>query len=387
MRAIRKAWYNLMDVDKIRTQIPVTQECLYFNTGGIAPSHAVVTDSLVNEFRSIAQHGPPPIMDHAQYSEQLQNARIRLAAFCGVEAHDLCLTHGVADGVTTVFNGLDWEAGDELILTDEEHPAVKIPAQRLAETLGVTINYLPIDGSAADILQRLDAMLTARTRLLALSHVTTDTGTKLPAKAIVDLAHEHDVPVLYDGAQSLGQFPVDVGDLGADFYSLLVYKWMYGPYTAGALYVDKAWQERLRIVASSANYFGDDGARRFEFSTVPPPYYHASAAATDYLLELGIANIETYVNGLATRFRRDLLSIPDLIIDNPEDPAMCTGVVSFSVNGIEGPHISTQLRTRKIITRPTGLKSSGVRASVSCFTTDTEIDTFVAAVAAIVAAN
>ncbi len=376
-----------MNVDKIRAQIPVTQECLYFNTGGIAPSHDVVTNSLVAEFRSIAQYGPPVIMDNDKYSEQLQDARKRLAAFCSVEPHDLCLTHGVADGITTVFNGIDWQAGDELILTDEEHPAVRIPAQRLSETLGVTINYLPIHGTNADILQRLDAMLTTRTRLLALSHVTTDTGTKLPAKEIVDCVHEHDVPVVYDGAQSLGQFPVDITDIGADFYSLLVYKWMYGPYTAGALYVDKAWQERLRIVPSSANYFGNDGARRFEFATVPPPYYHASAAATDYLLELGVANIEAYVNGLAVRFRRQLMSIPGLCIDNPVDPHMCTGVVSFCVDGIEGAHISTQLRTRKIITRPTGLKSSGVRASVSFFTTEAEIDIFVAAVAEIVDAN
>jgi selenocysteine lyase/cysteine desulfurase len=376
-----------MDVDKIRSQIPATQECLYFNTGGISPSHDVVTNSLLEEFRGIAQHGPPLIMDYAKYSEQLQDARKGLAAFCGVQARDLCLTNGVADGVTTVFNGLDWQAGDELILTDEEHPAVKIPAERLAEAHGVTINYLPIHGSEADILQRLEAMLTSRTKLLALSHVTTDTGTKLPAKEIVDLSHAHDVPVVYDGAQSLGQFPVAVADLGADFYSLLVYKWMYGPYTAGALYVDQAWQERLRIVPSSANYFGSEGARRFEFSTVPPPYYHASAAATDYLQDLGIANIETYVNGLAVRFRRDLASIPGLVIENPSDPAMCTGVVSFRVDGVEGPHISTQLRTHKIITRPTGLKFSGVRASVSFFTTDAEIDTFVAAVAEIVDAN
>ncbi len=373
-----------MDIDKIRAQIPATGECLYFNTGGIAPSHDVVTNSLVEEFRSIAQHGPPLIMDYARYSAQLQDARHRLATFCGVEARDLCLTHGVADGVTTVFNGFDWHTGDELILTDEEHPAVKIPAEWLALTHGVEIKYLPIDGTDADILQRLDDCLTPRTRLLALSHVTTDTGTKLPAKQIVELAHAHDVPVVYDGAQSLGQFPVDVADLGADFYSLLVYKWMYGPYTAGALYVDKAWQERLRVVPSSANYFGSEGARRFEFSTVPPPYYHASAAATDYLSELGIANIEACVSPKAVRFRKELASIPGLVIENPADPAMCTGVVSFRVDGVEGAHISSELRTRRIITRPTGLKFSGVRASVSFFTTDAEIDALVAAVAEIV---
>ena len=111
------------------------------------------------------------------------------------------------------------------------------------------------------------------------------------------------MPVLYDGAQSLGQFPVDVVEIGADFYSILVYKWMYGPYSAGALYIDKAWQERLGVVPSSANYFGNEGSRRFEFAAVPPSYYNASASAAAYLTAVGIANIETYVTGLATRLR------------------------------------------------------------------------------------
>ncbi|MCC7262418.1 MAG: aminotransferase class V-fold PLP-dependent enzyme [Candidatus Latescibacteria bacterium] len=377
-----------MDIAAIRAQLPVTRECIYLNTGGIAPSLGVVTDSLVGEFQAIGQHGPPLIMDYQRYAERLEAARQHLAAFCGVEAVDLCLTHGVADGTTTVFNGIDWQAGDELILTDEEHPAVKIPAERLIAANGVKLHYLPIGGSEAQILQRLEALITPRTRLLALSHVTTDTGTRLPARAIVELAHQHGVPVLYDGAQSLGQFPVDVSQLGADFYSLLVYKWMYGPYTAGALYVEKSWQDRLRVVPSSANYFGSSGARRFEFAAVPPAYYHASAAATNYLQQLGIPQIEAQVNGLATKLRRDLeKAVPGLVIENPQDPGMCTGVVTFRVEGVEGPHISTELRARKIITRPTGLKFSGVRVSVSFFTTQEELDALIAAVGEIAAAK
>jgi cysteine desulfurase/selenocysteine lyase len=375
-----------MNIDEIRTQIPLTQECIYFNTGGISPSLDPVTETLIGEYNSIAQHGPPLIMDYQKHYARLEEARQKLAAFCGVAADDLCLTHGVADGVTTVFNGIDWKEGDELILTDEEHPAVKIPAERLPDAHGVELRYLPIDGSTADILQRLEEMITPRTRLLALSHVTTDTGTRLPAQAIVEQAHERGVPVLYDGAQSLGQFPVDVSQLGADFYSLLVYKWMYGPYTAGALYVEKSWQERLRVVPSSANYFGSEGVRRFEFATVPPAYYFASTAATDYIQELGVAQIQERVNGLATRLRSDLGSVPGLVIKNPQDPEMCTGIVTFRVEGIEGSHISDELRARKIITRPTGLKFSGVRVSVSFFTTEAELDALVSAVSEIAAA-
>ncbi|MSR82387.1 MAG: aminotransferase class V-fold PLP-dependent enzyme [Candidatus Latescibacteria bacterium] len=375
-----------MDVEAIRAQIPLTKECIYLNTGGISPSLDPVTAVLVGEYQETAQHGPPLIMDYQRHAARLEEARQQLAAFCGVAAADLCLTHGVADGTTTVFNGIDWQAGDELILTDEEHPAVKMPAEHLAGSHGVQLHYLPISGGEAEILQRLEELITPRTRLLALSHVTTDTGTRLPARAIVELAHRRGVPVLYDGAQSLGQFPVDVSQLGADFYSLLVYKWMYGPYTAGALYVEKSWQERLRVVPSSANYFGSAGARRFEFSTVPPPYYFASAAATTYIQGLGVAQIEARTKTLAAGLRRALTAIPRLVIENPQDPEMCTGIVTFRVEGVEGPHISTELRARKIITRPTGLKFSGVRVSVAFFTTQAELDALVSAVGEIAAA-
>jgi len=376
-----------VNIDAIRAQIPVTTDCLYFNTGGISPAVNAVTDCLVQEAQEIGRNGPPLIMDYARHSNRLQSSRQRLADICGVEAYDLCLTHGVADGVTTVFNGMDWQPGDELLLTDEEHPAVKIPAERLGASHGVQVRFLPIHGSEDEILERLDAMLTPRTRLLALSHVTTDTGTRLPAKAIVDLAHAAGIPVLLDGAQSLGQFPVNVAEMGADFYSLLVYKWLYGPYTAGALYVERSWHERLRVVPSSANYFGNEGARRFEFSTMPPSYYHASAAGLDYIDGLGVDNIQSYVDALATQTRSALAAIPGVTIENPADPNMCTGVVTFRADRVEGSHISAELRSRRIITRPTGLKFSGVRVSISFFTTPKEVDCLVGAVADIVAAG
>ena len=375
-----------MDVDAIRATMPLVHERLYFNTGGIAPSPAAVTDTLVDEFNWISQHGPPLMVDRERYSGQITDARQRMADFCGVQVEDLCLTRGVADGVTTVLNGFDWKEGDELILTDEEHPSVKIPAERLTPAHGVQLKFLPVAGTAEAILERLRDLLTPRTRLLALSHVTTDTGTRLPARDIVQLAHERDVPVLYDAAQSLGQFPIDVPQIGADFYSLLVYKWLYGPYSAGALYIEKSWHDRLRVVPTSVNYSGTEGAQRFEFITVPWPYYMASAAAFDFLRTIGLENIEARATRLATELRNGLKRIPGLSIESPEEPGMSTGIVTFRVEGVEGGTISEGLRQRNIITRPTGLKFSGVRVSVTFFNIEEELEAVVKAVAEIVAA-
>lgn len=373
-----------MDVDAIRAQIPATGKCRYFNTGGISPSLNVVTDSLMQELQMMAQLGPTKILDGALYEARMQKARQELADFIGVDVADLCLTRGVADGVTSVFNGIDWQPGDEVILTDEEHPAVKIPAERLPESHGVVLRHLPIDGSAQEVLARLAELMTDRTRMLAMSHVTTDTGTRLPAKQIVHMAHEHDVPVLYDAAQSLGQFPVNVTELGADFYSCVGYKWLYGPYATGFLYVKPQWQERLQIVPSGANYGSREGARRFEFSLMPATHYVATAAAVGFLQSVGMDRIELWTQGLARRLREGLRTVPGLQIESPEDPQMSTGIVAFSVADVDGAHISTQLRTHDIVTRPTAMKFSGVRFSVAMFTTVEEIDAAISAVAQIV---
>ena len=375
-----------MDIDTIRADIPLVNSCRYFNTAGIAPSLAAVTDSLVGEVTRISQEGPPVIMDAARAQAQSEDARKRMAAFCGVDPLDLCLTRGVADGITTVFNGFDWKEGDELIVTDEEHPAVQIPADRLPPAHGVKLKYLPLAGDAEWILDRLRELITSKTRLLALSHVTTDTGTRLPAADIVRMAHERDIPVVYDGAQSLGQFPVDVLEIGADFYSLLAYKWLFGPYSAGALYIEKSWQDRLRVVPSSANYYAAAGrARRFEFIVVPTPYYSASAAAFDYLQALGLSQIEAYTTRLAAELRAELKRIPGLFIESPEQEGMSTAIVTFRVENVAGKDISDGLRERRIITRPTGLKFSGVRVSIAFFNTEEEVEEVARAVAEIVA--
>ncbi len=149
-----------MDVEAIRAQLPVTQKCRYFNTGGISPSLKVVTDSVTQELQRMAEYGPTKILDNPLYEERLQGGRQGLADFIGVAVDDLCLTRGVADGVTSIFNGIDWQPGDEVILTDEEHPAVQIPAERLPDRHGVVLRHLSIDGSADDVLSRLGEMMT-----------------------------------------------------------------------------------------------------------------------------------------------------------------------------------------------------------------------------------
>lgn len=380
-----------MTLQAIRSQLPIVQDCLYFNTGGIAPSLSVVTDAFHQYYDNIARSGPPLILDYAANVAQMEDARRRIASFLGIDTNDLCLTRGVTDGVHLVFNGFDWNAGDELILTDEEHPAVQVPADRLAAACGVKLKQMTLSDDPDEMLRRFRELITPRTRLAALSHVTTDTGTRLPVEAIIKVAHEHGFPVLLDGAQSLGQFPVDVAALDVDFYSYLAYKWMFGPFSTGGLYIARPWQTKLKLVPTGRQPDqvlaepSKDGARRFEIGQLTQPLYLGTAAAVDFIQEIGLKEIERESGRRSALLCEGLRTIPGLTIHSPAPPVGSPGITAFSVSGIEGTHINTKLRERSMIPRPTGLKFSGVRVSVALFTTEGEIEALVNTVGEIVA--
>ncbi|MBM3262576.1 MAG: aminotransferase class V-fold PLP-dependent enzyme [candidate division Zixibacteria bacterium] len=379
-----------MDLVGIRSRMPLLQELVYLNTGGISPSLNIVTDVFHGYFDRIARTGPPLIVDSVRNASEMEDAHKRIASFLHIDPNDLCLTRGVTDGVHLVFNGFDWNPGDEMILTDEEHPAVQVPADRLAKACGVTLKRLAIAGGPEMILKRFRDLITPRTRLAALSHVTTDTGTRLPVEAMVRVAHEREVPVLLDGAQSLGQFPVNVKAIGADFYSYLSYKWMFGPFSTGGLYIARSWQGRLKLVATGRQAEQalpeppENGAQRFEIGQLSQPLYYATAVALDFIEGLGLSAIESVCTRRAAALCEGLKTIPGLVVHSPAPPDGAPGIVAFSVKGIEGTHINTQLRARRMIPRPTGLKFSGVRVSVAFFNTDEEIEELVKTVAEIV---
>ncbi len=281
-----------------------------------------------------------------------------------------------------------------MIITDEEHPAVQVPADRLAAVCGVKLKRLTLSDNPEAMLQRLRDLLTSRTRLLTLSHVTTDTGTRLPAQEICRIAHAHDIPVLLDGAQALGQFPVDLPTIGADFYSFLNYKWLFGPYSTGGLYIEKSWQDRLKLVPtgrsgrrvdpSTYTYPSPEGAKQFETGALSQPLYYATAAAIDYIEAIGISAIEARTRRLTADLRAALKAIPGLNIESPETAETATGIVAFTVKGIDGRDLNAGLRARKMVGRAALQKFSGVRISVAFFNTENELDALVRAIAEIV---
>ncbi|MCS6861347.1 MAG: aminotransferase class V-fold PLP-dependent enzyme, partial [Abditibacteriales bacterium] len=350
-----------------------------------------VTASLLNAYQRIGEETQP--LSIGLYVKE--ETRQMLAGLINADAQDIALTRGVSDAMSITLNGFDWREGDELIITDEEHPAYMTPATNLMQRKGVVVKLLETvyDGDA--LVKRLKHLLTPRTKLIALSHVLTDSGTRLPAKELTRTAHAYGVPIAWDGAHAVGQFPVDVQDIDADIYHVLSYKWTLGPYSVGFMYCKPELARKMDVAITGARaekkltYHPPlveypDTARRFEYGPFPTPLFEAWAVAVQYLNGIGFDAIEKQSHAVAAQLRDALKQIDGVRIFSPEDAGMSTGIVQFGIEGLEGGFISEQLRTRwNIIQRGTAIRFSGVRISCAFFINEKELSPLIEAVATI----
>ncbi len=380
-----------MNVESIRRDIPALRHSIYLNTAGFAPNPRCVTESLINAYQRIGEE-TQPLSIGLHVSDE---TRRTLAGLVGADAGDIALTRGVSDAISITLNGFDWREGDELIITDEEHPAYMTPATNLMQRKGVVMKRLETVYDADELVKRLKTLITPRTKLIALSHVLTDSGTRLPAKELTQAAHERGVPIAWDGAHSVGQFEVEVKEIDADIYHVLSYKWTLGPYSVGFMYCKPELAQKMDIAVTGARsekkltYHPPlveypDTARRFEYGPFPTPLFEAWAMSIKYLNDIGFDAIERQSCAIAAQLRDALKQIGGVRIFSPEDTGMSTGVVQFGIEGLEGGFISQQLTTRwNIPERGTHIRSSGVRISCAFFINEQELNPLVEAVATI----
>ncbi len=375
-----------MNLDQIRQEIPGLDANVYFNTGGTGPPPVAVSAAIANAYRLMEEHGPeaPPVK--REIAERSEVARSAIASMLGVDPGEIALLRSVSEGMNVVAMGLDWQDGDEIILTDQEHPTGLLPWFNLRRRVAIDLKFVTLAGDPDELLGRFEAAVTPRTRLFSLSHVTAENGLRLPAKELVELAHRSGARVLFDGAQSVGQFPIDLGDIGADYYAMTGHKWLCAGMGVGAFYVRQDLIEALDVswtgsgaVSDMDRITGDftwqPGARRYEFGNRTWVNYIGLGAAVEYIQELGVDRIEAQSGELADGLKRELAAIPGVTVITPMDPAHSTGIVSFEIDGMTGPEVASALWERWRIICRAAMQDSATRLSVAFFTNNAEIAT------------
>ena len=233
------------------------------------------------------------------------------AKLLGAGEDEVALTHGTTEGVNMVLHGLPWQAGDELVTADLEHPALASTTKVVAERYGVVLREIEIgpQASADEMVSRIAGAITPRTRLVALSHIQFTCGLRMPLGPIALAAHASGALLLVDGAQTGGQVVLDMPGLGADFYAISGQKWLFGATGTGALYVRRGLREQLRpmFVAHDLDAGGRRaGARLYELTSNGAGVVAGFAEGLRIHLELGPERIETRVKELSDRLRAAL---------------------------------------------------------------------------------
>lgn len=282
------------DFAALRQHYPAVLGSAYFNTGTYGPYPQAVIDAMQAwDARELADGR----IGDARYAEQAaleDDARAALARVVGARTEDVALTHCTSDGLNLVVGGMEWEAGDEVIVSDAEHPGLLVPLEFMVQRRGIVVRELPLTDAADPVAMIADA-LTPRTKLVAISHVLWSTGRVLPIAAIAEVVRAHGAFLAVDAAQGPGCVPVDAPALGADAYTISGQKWLCGPSGTGGLYVRPESVDRL--VPAFPGYFTKQktpdgprlwpGARRFELSTVTHTALAGLVAAIRWREEAG----------------------------------------------------------------------------------------------------
>ena len=370
-----------MDVAEIRDQIPGLRFGVYLNTGGVGQAPASVSQAITAGYQLMTDGRLSPIDWYEAMSKAASEIPAKIADFFGADSTEVALTMSTGDGFGMVLGGLRWEPGDEVLITSEEHPVPLQAVQGLADREGAVIKKVELDHDKDVILERVERAITPRTRLICFSHVTTDSGTLLPAEEICALARARGILTLWDGCQAVGQLPVDLHGIGCDFYATNCYKWLLAPIGTGFLYVRKDAQQALKPLRRPHD--PSASARQYEMGSPASVLYLGVGTSLDFLTRIGgsraiAAEASRKAEGLWAR----LDAIPGVQVVSSRRPETRSGIVTFAIAGMEGDEVSTALRQRwQIVQRGTYMTDpTGVRISVAFYTSDAELDTLVEAV-------
>ena len=382
-----------MDLEKIRSQIPVLAHTAYMNTGWSGPPPRQVAQAMKDRIDLELEKGPimPEVLEAGR--EIQYEAREAAAKVFNATVDEVLVTRNTTEGLNIVLSGLDWNQGDEIVICDMEHGSVIAPTQLIGQRYGLPIKvvHLEMSDSSEVILTKIEDALTSKTRMVFISHILYATGRRMPAEELRKVTKDRGILLMLDGAQTGGHIELDMYRSGFDFYSIPGQKWLLGYEGSGALFIRREHLERIhpahtggRGIArpADANYFQpvSDSMEKFLGGSVSVPVQLAFLEATKFVQAVGIKNIEERNLTLADSAKAKLAEIPGVTVNSPLERSASSGLVSFAISGQEPVPVVEQLwANHRLVVRQVG-NPAGVRASLHFFNTEDEVDLLVGGV-------
>ncbi len=379
-------------IGEIRKAFPSLGEMTYLNvaTHGLTPQP--VLDRYLEMITLTARYG------HLRYTSDdvpgYHRARLAVARILDVPPSWIAFSRNATDGINYVLGSLTWQPDDEVIISNQEHPAITHPWEyglRRGVFQGKTVS---VDPDPAVTLRNLEELITPHTRLIAISHISSQTGIRIPwtdicamVKRLNAAGRERPILTLTDGTQELGQWLVSIPKIGCDFYVSNGHKWLGGPKGSGILVATPEACQHLSppYMAGGIDDVGGGPDRiadimnhvnapiMFETGTQNLAVVSILADAIEWLDNLGWDWVEQREQTLATYLRTQLKTLPGIIMLTPDAWDRSSAITSFGLEGVDAQHIHKTLWDQRIIQRPVP-ELNGIRIATPYFTSEEELD-------------
>ncbi len=396
----------MLDIQKIRADFPILSEriyekpLIYFDNGATSQKPKVVIDAIANYYKTINAN----IHRGVHYLSQMatdayENSRGKIQRHINAQfPHEVIFTSGTTHAINAIANGFAsiLKTGDEVLVSALEHHSNIVPWQMLCERTGATLKVIPMNENGELLLDEYEKVLSVKTKIVAVNHISNALGTINPIKLIIEKAHQVGAAILIDGAQATPHLKPDVQALDCDFYVFSGHK-ICGPTGVGILYGKESWLRKLPPYQGGGEMIATVSFEKTTYADLPHKFEAGTpnieggivlGTAVDYLNEIGFDNIAAYEHELLVYATEKLLEIEGLkIYGTAQEKA---SVISFNIDGIHPYDIGTIIDKLGIAVR-TGHHCAQpimdfyqipgtIRASFAFYNTKEEIDIFVGAV-------
>ena len=397
----------MYDINKVREDFPILSRqiygkpLVYFDNGATTQKPLCVLDAMRNEYLNVNANVHRGVHYLSQQATDLHEAaRETVRKFINApKVEDVIFTRGTTESLNLVvssFGDRFLSEGDEVIVSVMEHHSNIVPWQLLAAKKGIAIKVIPMTDEGDVIMEEYEKLFNERTRIVSITQVSNVLGTINPVKEMIRIAHEHEVPVMVDGAQSTPHMKVDVQDLDCDFFAFSGHK-IYGPTGIGVLYGKEKWLDEMPPYQGGGEMIESVSFEKTTFEKLPfkfeagtPDYVatHGLATALNYVTELGLDNIFAHEQELTRYAMEQMKERPGMRLFGTSQHK--DAVISFLVGDIHHLDMGTLLdrlgiavRTGHHCAEPLMLRlgiSGTVRASFALYNTKEEVDALIAGI-------
>ena len=379
------------------------KELVYLDNASTTQKPYSVIDSITDFYTNYNSNIHRAVYQLAEEATELyEQSREKIANFINVRPEEIVFTRNTTESINLIAHSWarsNLKKNDGIVITELEHHSNIVPWQILCQEIGTRLEYVGIDENGfLDLEHMIELISSKKVKLVSLSHMSNVLGTIVPIEEIIKVAHQHGIPVIVDGAQSVPHMPVNVKSMDCDFLVFSAHK-MLGPTGVGVLYAKKEFLEKMRPFMGGGDMIKEVFKFHTNYNEVPYKFEAGTpniadvvgfGAAIDYLEKIGMENIRKHEKSLTDYALESILSLKYVTVYGPRDPKYRGGVISFNIADIHPHDLATIMNDHGIAIR-SGHHCAQVlmqrldvpatsRASFYIYNTKEEIDKFVNAI-------